>query len=725
MVDRRSARVWPGLPYPLGATWDGRGTNFAVFSAHAEKVELCLFDATGRTEVARMLLPEYTHEIWHGYFPDVRPGQLYGYRVYGPYDPHAGHRFNHHKLLIDPYARALVGGLRWSDAHYGYTIGHDNKDLSFDTRDSAPFMPKCRVIDPAFTWGDDAPPRTPWDRMVVYELHPRGFTMKHPAVGRSHRGTFEGLSAPEVVRYLASLGITAVELLPVHAFVEDRHLVERGLTNYWGYNSIGYFAPHSAYIGPAGIGGFKTFVKLMHDAGIEVILDVVYNHTAEGNHLGPTLCFRGIDNRTYYYLSEGDARYYHDYTGTGNALELRHPQVLRMVTDSLRYWVHEMHVDGFRFDLATTLARVLGRFDEHAAFLDAVAQDPTLSGVKLIAEPWDTGEGGYQVGSFPPGWSEWNDRYRDTMRRFWKGDAGLVPDLASRMAGSSDIFARRGRRPWASVNFITAHDGFTLNDLVSYNHKHNQENGEDNRDGSTNNNSWNCGAEGPTSNQAVLRLRERQMRNLMFVLLLSQGIPMITAGDELARTQRGNNNAYCQDNELSWIRWDEIDEHGQNLLRFTRELLALRDRHIAFRRSRFFHGAIIPGTDVRDVTWITPAGTPMTEADWNNADTRTLGAMLNGQAGARFLTARGDPEPDDNFLILLNAGPRRVSWTLPESDQSSAWQVRISTTYPTGVPPARRTVNRRIVVGGRTAILLIQYRNKLSRTLHSTVQEFP
>ncbi len=713
MTDHRAARVWPGLPYPLGATWDGRGTHFALFSAHAEKVELCLFDQSGRTEIARMVLPENTHEVWHGYFPDVRPGQLYGYRVYGPYDPHQGHRFNHHKLLIDPYARALVGGLKWSDTHYGYTIGHEDKDLSFDKRDSAPFTPKCQVIDPAFTWGDDAPPRIPWDRSVVYELHPRGFTMKHPAVGHVHRGTFEGLSAPEVVGYLSSLGITAVELLPVHAFVEDRHLVERGLTNYWGYNSIGFFAPHPAYIGPAGIGGFKTFVKLMHDAGIEVFLDVVYNHTAEGNHLGPTLCFRGIDNRSYYYLSEGDARYYHDYTGTGNALELRHPQVLRMVTDSLRYWVEEMHVDGFRFDLATTLARVHGRFDQHAAFLDAVAQDPTLSGVKLVAEPWDTGEGGYQVGSFPPGWSEWNDRYRDTMRRYWKGDAGLVPEVASRMAGSSDIFDRRGRRPWAGVNFITAHDGFTLNDLVSYNQKHNEENGEDNRDGSTNNNSWNCGAEGPTDNQSIRRLRDRQMRNFLFTLLLSQGVPMITAGDELARTQYGNNNAYCQDNELSWIRWDEVDERGRNLLRFTRELLALRDRHIVFRRSRFFHGAIIPGTDARDVTWITPSGEAMTEAAWNDRDNRTLGAMLSGQAGARFRTPEGVPEPDDDFLILLNAGPRRVSWTLPESDQSTPWQVRVSTAYPTGVPPSRRPIKRRIVVGSRTAILLIQYRNKL------------
>jgi len=430
-------RVWPGLPYPLGATWDGTGTNFALFSAHAERVELCLFDSSTQRESGRITLPEYTHEIWHGYLPEVRPGQLYGYRVYGPYDPGAGHRFNHHKLLIDPYARALEGRLRWTDAHFGYTLGDDKEDLSFDTRDSAPYTPKCQVVDPAFTWGADAPPRTAWDRTVIYELHPRGFTMKHPAVEQQHRGTFEGLSHPDVVRYLTSLGVTAIELLPVHAFVRDRHLVERGLTNYWGYNTVGFFAPHQDYLGPTGTSGFKTFVRLMRDAGIEVLLDVVFNHTAEGNHLGPTLSFRGIDNRSYYYLAEDDPRYYHDYTGTGNALELRHPQVLRMVTDSLRYWVTEMHVDGFRFDLATTLARVHGDYDQHAAFLDAVAQDPTLSGVKLIAEPWDTGDGGYQLGQFPPGWSEWNDRFRDTVRRFWKGDAGQVPELASRMAGSS------------------------------------------------------------------------------------------------------------------------------------------------------------------------------------------------------------------------------------------------------------------------------------------------
>jgi isoamylase len=705
-------RVWPGLPYPLGASWDGRGTNFAIFSANAERVQLCLFDDAGRNETACVTMPEYTHEIWHCYLPDVRPGQLYGYRVAGPYDPSAGHRFNHHKLLIDPYARALVGPLRWSDAHYGYTIGNDEADLSFDTRDSAPYTPKCRVIDPAFTWGDDSPPRTAFDQTIIYELHPRGYTMRHPAVADAHRGTFDGLANPEVARHLSTLGITAIELLPVHAFVQDRHLVERGLANYWGYNSIGFFAPNHAYLGPSGIAGFKTFVRLMHDAGIEVILDVVFNHTAEGNHLGPTLSFRGIDNKSYYYLTEDNPRYYNDFTGTGNALELRHPQVLRMVTDSLRYWVDEMHVDGFRFDLATTLARVHGSYDQHAAFLDAVAQDPTLSEVKLIAEPWDTGPDGYQAGNFPPGWSEWNDRYRDTVRRFWKGDDGQVPELTSRMAGSSDIFDRRGRRPWSSVNFVTAHDGFTLYDLVSYNRKHNEGNGEHNRDGSDNNNSWNCGVEGDTDDSSVLARRRRQMRNFLLTLVLSQGVPMLTAGDEFARTQHGNNNAYCQDNELSWILWDRMVERDPELPAFTRELIELRNSHIVFRRSRFFHGELIPGTRVRDVTWLSTEGSVMTGEDWTDPHRRSLGLMLSGQAGDRFLTNRGEPEPDDNFLIVLNAGHRRITWTMPLTEQSRPWRIRLSTSYATGLPPTRRSVTSRLVVGGRTAIVLVQYREK-------------
>ncbi|MFP4375434.1 MAG: glycogen debranching protein GlgX [Spirochaetales bacterium] len=704
-----ASRVWPGLPYPLGATWDGTGTNFAIFSAHAERVELCLFDHTGGHEVDRVSLPEYTHEIWHGYLPDVRPGQLYGYRVYGPYAPQEGHRFNHHKLLIDPYAKALVGELTWSDAHYGYTIGSEQEDLSFDTRDSAPYMPKCQVIDPAFTWSPEPPPRTPWDRTVIYEMHPAGFTKANTAVLEGLRGTFEGLCHQDIIHHLQDLGVSAIELLPVHAYVNDRHLVERGLTNYWGYNTIGFLAPHPEYIGPSGIGGFKTFVQTMHGAGIEVILDVVYNHTAEGNHKGPTLCFRGVDNRSYYHLIEENKRYYNDFTGTGNALQLRHPQVLRMVTDSLRYWVEEMKVDGFRFDLATTLARVHGNYDQHAAFLDAVAQDPVLSGVKLIAEPWDTGQGGYRVGQFPPGWSEWNDRYRDTVRRFWKGDAGLVPELASRIAGSSDIFDRRGRRPWASINFVTAHDGFTLKDLVSYNTKHNEANGEQNRDGSDNNNSWNGGAEGDTDDVRIVEFRYRQMRNMLLTLLLSQGVPMLTAGDEIARSQGGNNNAYCQDNEISWMPWKSISRNIR-LLEFVQELIRLRNDHVVFRRSRFFHGSRIPGTDQKDVTWIQSNGQEMSQEAWSNGELREIGVLLNGEAGARFLTPRGEPEPDDNFLILLNANAKRLTWTLPRSQDDRPWRVQLTTTTESGLPSRARAASDRITVDRHSALVLVQYR---------------
>jgi glycogen operon protein len=670
-------RIWPGLPYPLGATWDGSGTNFALFSAHAEKVELCLFDDAGEREIARVALPEFTHEIWHGYLPDVRPRQLYGYRVYGPYDPKAGHRFNHHKLLLDPYAKALQGTLRWDDAMFGYQVGDPKDDLSFDQRDSAPFMPKCRVVDPAFTWGRDRLAQRPWHEAIIYEAHVKGFTMQHPDVAEEARGTFGGLSSAPVVEYLRDLGITAVELLPVHAFVHDRHLIERGLRNYWGYNTIGFFAPHPEYVGKGWLGEFKTFVQVMHDTGIEVILDVVYNHTAEGNQMGPTLSFRGIDNRSYYYLME-DQRYYNDFTGTGNALELRHPYVLRMVTDSLRYWVEEMRVDGFRFDLATTLARVEGPFDEHASFLDAVAQDPVLASVKLIGEPWDTGLGGYQVGHFPPGWAEWNDQYRDTVRKFWKGDEGQLPGLASRISGSADIFNYRGRRPWASINFVTAHDGFTLRDLVSYNDKHNEANKEDNRDGSDNNNSWNCGAEGPTEDPEILALRRRQMRNFLTTMLLSQGAPMLVAGDEFGRTQGGNNNAYCQDSEISWIDWN-LGEEGEELLAFTRKLIRLRIEHIVFHRGRFFQGALIPGTDVKDVTWLRADGEEMSAEDWAAGHAKMLCLLLSGEAGLMHLTARGEEETDDTFLLVVNASHEEVSQKLPAGQQEDYWQTLIDT----------------------------------------------
>ena len=517
--------IWPGRPDPLGATWDGSGVNFALFSVYAEKVELCLFDAAGTREIERIVLPEYTNEVWHGYLPEGRPGMLYGYRVYGAYDPANGHRFNANKLLIDPYAKALVGPLRWSDAHYGYRVGSQREDLSFDRRDNARGMPKSQVVDLAFTWGNDKPPRTSWGRTVIYEAHPRGFTMQHEAVPPQLRGTFAGLNTNAVVEYLRALGISAIELLPVHAFADDRHLVAKGLHNYWGYNSLNYFAPHAPYLSSGTLAEFKTMVARFHDAGIEVILDVVYNHTAEGNHLGPTLSFRGVDNASYYRLMPDDKRHFIDDTGTGNSLNMAHPRVLQMVMDSLRYWVTEMHVDGFRFDLATTVARESYGFDSQGGFLDACGQDPVLSKVKLIAEPWDVGPGGYQVGGFPPGWAEWNDRYRDTVRRFWKGDMGMLPDLAARLTGSADIFERNGRRPWSSINFITAHDGFTLNDLVSYNDKHNEANGENNRDGSSANNSWNHGVEGPTNNPAVNALREQQKRNLLATLLLSQGTP--------------------------------------------------------------------------------------------------------------------------------------------------------------------------------------------------------
>ena len=676
------ARLWPGKPYPLGATWDGSGTNFALFSAHAEKVELCLFDDHGEKEVARVALPEYTHEIWHGYLPDVRPGQLYGYRVYGPYEPQSGHRFNHHKLLIDPYAKSLVGDIQWDDALFGYRVGDEQADLSFDDRDSAPFMPKCQVIDSAFTWGKDRPAPRPWHEAIIYEMHVKGFTMRRAGVPEDQRGTFGALSDPETTDYLHKLGVTAVELLPVHAYLHDRHLIERGLRNYWGYNTIGFFATHPEYLGRGGIGEVKSFVQRMHEAGIEVILDVVYNHTGEGSHMGPTLSFRGIDNKTYYYLMD-EQRYYNDFTGTGNALELRHPYVLRMVTDSLRYWVEEMRVDGFRFDLTTTLARVDGNYNENASFLDTVAQDPVLASVKLIAEPWDTGAGGYQVGNFPPGWAEWNGKYRDSVRKFWKGDDGQLGELAARLSGSADIYGRRGRRPWTSVNFVTAHDGFTLRDLVSYNDKHNDANKEDNRDGSDGNDSWNCGAEGETDDPSIRALRRRQMRNFLATLLLSQGTPMLVAGDEFGRTQGGNNNAYCQDSEIGWIDWN-LDEDAQALLEFTRHLIAVRREHIVFHRHRYFQRAVIPGTQVKDVTWLRPDGEEMSEENWGDGNAKALGLLLSGEAGLMHLTERGEQEPDDTFFLLLNASHEDVTFTLPNAKEGARWEGVLDTANETG-----------------------------------------
>ncbi len=683
-------RVWPGQPYPLGASWDGKGVNFALFSQNAEKVELCLFDTEGDKEIARIRLPEHTDDVWHGYLPDVRPGQLYGYRVYGPYEPRRGHRFNHHKLLIDPYAKLMKGDLKWTDAHFGYRIGDAKGDLSFDGRDNAPWMPKCVVVETAFTWGGDRSPGTEWHESIIYETHVRGFTMRRPDVPKTLRGTFAGLATPHVVDYVKSLGVTAVELLPIHAFVHDRYLEDRGLRNYWGYNSIAFLAPHNEYLASGKLAEFKTFVQVMHQAGIEVILDVVYNHTAEGNHLGPTLSFRGIDNASYYRLVVGGERYIFDFTGCGNALNMRHPRVMQLVMDSLRYWVEEMHVDGFRLDLASTLARENGPYDSHSGFLDAVRQDPVLSRVRLIAEPWDVGEGGYQLGGFPPGWSEWNDRYRDTVRRFWRGDDGQRAELATRITGSSDIFGNRGRRPWSSVNFITAHDGFTLRDMVSYNHKHNEANMEGNADGNSDNNSWNCGAEGSSDDPDIRALRLRQTRNFLATLLLSQGVPMFVAGDEFGRSQGGNNNAYCQDSEISWIDWEGIDDDGRALTDFVRKLIALRRDHIVFRRQRFFQGNAIPGTNIRDIVWLRPDGKELSPEDWREYFAQVLGFVLRGEAGEYHLTARGEPQVDNSFLVILNAYHEGIKFAMPLVEPLMDWELVFDTSRPdaTGTPPS-------------------------------------
>lgn len=675
-----SRLVTPGQPFPLGATWDGSGTNFALFSAHATKVELCLFNEDG-TQTECITLPEYTHEIWHGYMPDIWPGQLYGYRVHGPYEPESGHRFNPYKLLVDPYTKALRGTLQWHDALFGYTIGHKDADLSFDKRDSAPYMPKCVVVDQQFPWQAQEIQTHPWHETIFYEMHVRGFTMRHPQVPEERRGTFGGLCSPEVLNYIRDLGVTAVELMPVQSFVHDRFLVDQGLKNYWGYNPLCYFAPHPEYLGEGGINEIKSFVQRMHDMGVEVILDVVYNHTAEGNHLGPTLCYKGIDNRSYYNLVDGDERYYFDVTGTGNSLELNHPNVLRMLTDSMRYWVQEMRVDGFRFDLAVTMARVLGNYNERATFLEAVAQDPVLSMVKLVAEPWDTGEGGYQVGNFPPGWAEWNDQYRDTVRRYWKGDQGVLPTMATRMAGSADIYDHRGRRPWSSVNFVSVHDGFTLRDVVSYNQAHNQDNPGEGREDKHNAQVWNHGAEGPTDDAGINTLRLRQLKNMLATLFVSQGVPLLLAGDERGRTQKGNDNAYCQDNELSWLDWD-AEDWQQELLDFTRWLIALRREHIVFHRHRFFKGETIPGSQSKDITWYRPDGKEMAEKDWHNGYARTIAFLLCGEAGSKHLTQTGQPEPDDNFYIAMNAAAQAVDVTLPKCARDRKWHLLADTAKP-------------------------------------------
>jgi len=655
-------RLSAGSSARLGATWDGRGTNFALFSAHAEKVELCLFDNQGRRELERIELPERTEDVWHGYLNDVAPGQLYGYRVHGPYEPERGHRFNPNKLLLDPYARRLAGRLVWSDAHFGFRIGSSREDLSFDRRDNARGMVKAVVIDETFNWGRrEMRPSIPWEDTVIYEAHVKGLTQKRGDVPPNLRGTYGGLASPAMIKHLKRLGVTTIELLPIHGLIDDRNLVEKKLANYWGYNTIAFFAPEARYAQDNPLDAFRTTVARLHDAGIEVMLDVVYNHTAEGNHLGPTLSFRGIDNASYYWLKPDNPRYYDDFTGCGSSVNLTHPRVLQMVMDSLRYWVEVCHVDGFRFDLATTLARAPNGFDRHSSFLTAVRQDPVLATAKLVAEPWDIGLGGYQVGGFSSQWSEWNDRYRSTMRRYWSGEGSLIGDVSGRMTGSSDLFNHDGRTPRASINHVTVHDGFTLQDLFSYNEKHNEANGEDNRDGSNDNLSNNCGHEGPTDDPAITALRRQLRRNQLACLLLAQGTPLILAGDEVANSQAGNNNAYCQDNEVGWVDWQGLGRPGDDLTDFIGLLTGLRRKFGQIRARRWLDGRRPDGS--YGVLWLTPSAAEMTEQDWNFPEGRFLAYVLGA-------TQEGQPA----LFIVLNAAPEEIAFKLPTLPEYKTWQ---------------------------------------------------
>jgi isoamylase len=676
-------RVWPGRPYPLGATWDGVGVNFAIFSERAQKVELCLFDhVNSEKETTRIPLKHQTDLVWHAFLPDVTPGQLYGYRVHGPYEPAKGFRFNANKLLLDPYAKSIGRDLRWHDSVFGYKLGDEGQDLSFDDRDSAAYAPLAVVIDPAFTWGDDRRLATPWHKTLIYELHVKGFTQLNPNIPEKLRGTYAGLASESAVKHLKELGVTAVEIMPIHHFLDDRHLLEKNLVNYWGYNSLAFFVPASRYsatgIPQDAVQQFKMMVRAMHAAGIEVILDVVYNHAAEGNQMGPTLSFRGIDNSSYYRLSPEDPRYYVDFTGCGNTLNMTHPRVLQVIMDSLRYWAVSMHVDGFRFDLASTLARELHDVDRLGAFFDIIHQDPILSQTKLIAEPWDVGPGGYQVGNFPPGWSEWNGKYRDTVRRFWKGDGGLVSEIATRLAGSSDLYQNDGRKPYNSINFITCHDGFTLADLVAYNGKHNEANQEQNRDGTDDNNSWNCGAEGPTNAPPIVALRARQRRNLIATLLLSQGVPMMLGGDEFGHSQDGNNNTYCQDNPLSWIRWD-LDENQQSFFAFVKKVINIWMTQPVFQRRKFFKGRALRGSEVKDISFFNPTGAEMSDADWNTGSIKCMGVRLAGDL-IDDETERGEPIVGETLLVLLNAHHEPTSFALPATKPEHRWERLLDTT---------------------------------------------
>ena len=674
-------RIWPGHPYPLGATWDGAGVNFTIYAENATKVELCLFDsADAEKEAHRIPLKEYTDKVWHAYLPDVLAGQLYGYRFHGPFDPSKGHRFNPNKVVLDPYAKLIGRDARWADELFGYRLDDPEADLSFDDRDSAPYAPLATVIDPAFTWGDDRAPRTPWHKTVIYELHVKGFTQLNPEVPEKLRGSYAGLASESAIKHLTDLGVTAVELLPVHYHLDDRHLTEKRLKNYWGYNTLGFLAPEPDYcctsIPQDNVQQFKMMVRAMHAAGLEVILDVVYNHTAEGNQMGPTLSMRGVDNAGYYRLAE-DGRYYMDFTGTGNTLNMTNPHVLQLIMDSLRYWVTEMHVDGFRFDLASTLARELFEVNRLGAFFDIIHQDPLLSQVKLIAEPWDVGPGGYQVGNFPVLWTEWNGKYRDCVRRFWKGDGGTTSELATRLAGSSDLYQDDGRKPYASINFITCHDGFTLDDLVSYNDKHNDANGEENRDGANDNNSWNCGAEGPTDDRKIIELRERQKRNLMASLMLSVGVPMMLGGDELGHCQNGNNNTYCQDNELTWLKW-ELDQRKREFLEFTKKLLFIRMTQPVFQRRKFFIGRAIRGSDVKDISFFSPTGDEMSDGDWNAGFVKCLGIRLAGDL-INDETERGEAVVGETLLLLLNGHWEPIPFALPTTLHGHLWERLLDT----------------------------------------------
>ena len=694
-------RALPGKPFPLGASWDGSGVNFALFSEQAEKVELCLFGNASGAQEERITISEVIGHVWHIYLSGLGPGQMYMYRVSGPYEPKSGLRFNPAKILIDPYAKAIAGRINWDFQVFGYNRGLKDADLTINGEDDAPGMPKCVVIDPGFDWEDDHPPSIPWEKSIIYETHVRGCTMQHPGIDAHQRGTYSALAGNTMLEYFKKLGITSIELMPVHDFSEDKDLVDRGLKNYWGYYTANYFSPSARYSSSGDRGGqvieFKRMVKTLHRAGIEVILDVVYNHTSEGNQLGPTLSFRGIDNAAYYRLSPVDKRFYVDYSGTGNSLNVIHPQVLQLIMDSLRYWVTEMHVDGFRFDLASALARHLHEVDRLSAFFDVIHQDPIISRVKLIAEPWDVGEGGYQVGNFPILWTEWNAKYRDTLRRFWRGDDGQVSDMAYRLAGSSDLYQKDGRRPYASINYITAHDGFTLQDMVSYDRKHNEANGLNNSDGMDENYSWNCGSEGPTEDKNILELREKQKRNLLATLLLSQGVPMICGGDELGRTQKGNNNAYCQDNQISWYNW-RLDGRRQEFLDFAGYLCGLRNAHPVLRRREFFQGRPIRGSGIRDIMWLRPDGREMTDTDWETSWVHCIGVLLDGEDLDEY-DEKGNPVRDDTFLILLNSFGQPLSFHLPSYPRTVKWETMLDTALP------HRLMQTPVFEGGASLIL--------------------